>query len=209
MEATTSTGAKEGADTKARLGGLVIAVWIPCLLVVLGSLMVGHWVPLPKPERSDARLATALAELRAAEGLQGWTAYHVLYAACPCSRRVLEHVATSERPAELAEVVLLVGEDPAFVRRCEARRLTVVPLDAQQLEQGFGICASPLLIVTAPDGAIAYAGGYTDRKQGLDHRDLAIVADLRAGRFVTPLPVYGCGVSRSLQEALDPLGIKY
>ena len=59
----------------------------------------------------------------------------------------------------------------------------------------------------APDGTVRYVGGYTDRKQGLDAKDLAIVADTRAGQDVAPLPIFGCAVSARLRAALNPLGM--
>ncbi|QDV09953.1 hypothetical protein Poly30_55140 [Planctomycetes bacterium Poly30] len=56
---------------------------------------------------------------------------------------------------------------------------------------------------------MVFLGGYTERKQGLAYLDLQTLEQLRAGIQPSPLPVYGCGVSTSLQSALDPLRIKY
>ena len=54
-------------------------------------------------------------------------------------------------------------------------------------------------------GEVRYAGGYTERKQALFPRDREIVAALRAGDEVTPLPVFGCAVSNELKRTINPL----
>lgn len=190
--------------------------WGAGLLLVLSSLMTDHWAPLPTPTAADELLARGVASLRAS--LPGtsstdpanWTLVHVLYADCGCSRRVVDHIA--ERPAavDLHEVVLMVGEpDEDFREACRSRALPTVELTRAELAERFGIEAAPLFVVVDPTGRPVHVGGYTERKQGLAFRDLEVAAQLRAGAVVEAAPVYGCGVSDSLQQALDPLGIKY
>ena len=187
-----------------------LALWAGVASVVIASLMAEHWVALPRPAVDDARTQAGLANLRAGEGSTArWTLHHVLYADCPCSRDVLEQVLRRSAPPECDEVVLLVGDDALVEGRCAERGLRLVVVTEAQLAEQFGVEAAPLLLVTDPHGRTRYSGGYTDRKRALALQDLALVARLRAGESVAPLPVFGCGVSASLQDALDPLGLKY
>ncbi len=186
-----------------------LAVWGLGASALMAALMAGHWVALPKPERDDPRLKAGLASLAIDLRAARWRLNHILYAECGCSRRVLEYVAARPRSAEHDEVVLLVGEDAGVERTCRANGLRVERLSDEQLKERFGVEAAPLLVITDPSGATRYCGGYTDRRRGLAYQDLSALARLRAGQQVTPLPVYGCGVSNSLQSAVDPLGLKY
>ena len=211
---TASDADVAAAPPTGRVGRLVarglLPAWAPMLLLLLSSLMTSHWAPLPTPRPENDRLRTGLAELRGPAPRDAWTVYHVLYANCRCSAAVFDHVAASERPDDVHEVVLLVGgSDAELAAACAARGMGCVALSEPELQQRLDIEAAPLFVVTAPDGAVRYLGGYTDRKQAIDFRDLDVVARLRAGEQVSSMPVFGCGVSASLQEALDPFGIKY
>lgn len=206
---STSPHSARAARRRERWALGFLAVWAAGASVVMAALMAGHWVALPKPERDDPRLNASLASLPRDERLARWRMHHVLYAGCSCSRRVLEHVAARARTDDVDEIVLLVGEDAEFERVCRDRNLRVERVSREQLEQRFGVEAAPLLVITDPSGAARYCGGYTDRKRGLAYQDLATLARVRAGEQAPPLPVYGCGVTDSLQAALDPLGLKY
>lgn len=203
---------------KARLARALLVVWAPVVLLVLSSLMTSHWVPLPTPNTQSERLRAGIAALEATTpngpgrvpAADSWTIYHVLYAGCRCSRLVFDYLSERLPQGELREVVLLIGgEDEQLSAACQASGVACIELTQEQLENEFGIESAPLFVVVDPAGEPLYVGGYTDRKQGLDYRDLDIVARLRDGEQVTPLPVFGCGVSTSLQDALDPLGLKY
>lgn len=189
----------------------VSAFWlmIPALVVVVATLMVGHWVTLPKPAADDEHLRQALAQLRSPAEQEQWVGIHVLYSDCGCSRRVLDHLFSSERPAGFAEKLLLVGHHEEFEAGARAAGLDVTVLRARELKEQFGLESAPLFIVADPAGTLRYVGGYTERKRGLAIRDLEIVRELRAGGESYELPLFGCAVSQRLQEILDPLGIKY
>jgi hypothetical protein len=206
---TTLSHSTRGARRRERWTLGFLAVWAAGASVVMATLMASHWVALPRPERDDARLNASLASLPRDEQHARWRMHHVLYAECGCSRRVLEHVATRARTDDVDEIVLLVGEDAEFERLCRENNLRLEQVSEEQLEQRFGVEAAPLLVISDPSGATRYCGGYTDRKGGLAYQDLATLARLRAGEQAPPLPVYGCGVTNSLQAALDPLGLKY
>ncbi|HBP18930.1 MAG TPA: hypothetical protein DEA08_14230 [Planctomycetes bacterium] len=209
----TTSEATPPAGPLARARGaflaLVFAGWAALTVVVGGTLMVGHWVTLPKPEREDAQLLRGLAELRRPGEEERWMAVHVLYADCRCSQRILDGFGQQERPAGAVEKVLLVGRHPGFEETAQRLGFDLRLLEAPELKQRYAIESAPLLLVIDPEGALRYAGGYTSRKQGLDPQDAQVIAALVAGRDPAELPLYGCGVSRELQDLLDPLGVKY
>lgn len=182
--------------------------WAAALLLVTTVLMVGHWVTLPRPNLDDPRLASALTELRAAPSKR-WELTHVLYVDCRCSQRVFAHLLERPTPAAASERVLMVGSDDAWRRQAALRGFEVLETSAEQLGRRFGIESAPLLLISDPGGEVRYAGGYTDRKQGPQYRDVEALEALRRGEPVELLPLFGCGVTRELQAILDPIGAKY
>src|SRR5439155_17055472 len=77
-----------------------------------------------------------------------------------------------------------------------------------QLVERYHIEAAPLLVIVDPHDAVRYVGGYTPRKQAADIRDVAVIAAVRRGEPVEPLPTFGCAVGRALRSKLDPLGVR-
>lgn len=171
--------------------------------------MVGHWTVLPKPDVEDPAFAAQLNGLRAEQDDGQWVVVHVLYSRCTCSQRVFDHLFDDQRPAGAHERILLVEADAAIERRAAARGFAVETVSRAELKSEFHIEAAPMLIVIDPQGSVRYAGGYTDRKQGFEFRDTAIVETLAQGGDPAELPLFGCGVSKELQEVLDPFRLKY
>jgi hypothetical protein len=166
--------------------------------------MMSHVLALPTPAaRSVER---ALVRIGAPVGT--WSVYHVLYADCPCSRRVADALLRRGAREDFAERVLLVGRDQALSQRLAAARYAVEVLTSEALKEQFGVEAAPVFFAVAPDGSVPYLGGYSDFKQGPEQDD-RILTSLRLGRRQDPLPVFGCAVSRELQAKADPLGLKY
>ena len=186
----------------------VLAVWACLMILIGGSLMVSHWVPLPRPEIDDAAWSVTLANAQSELATGRWTALHFLYAECPCSRRVLEHVIDQSPRADVWERIVLIGNDPELAERIKSHGYEVDCVSPDELKLKYGVEAAPLLVVSDPQGTPRYAGGYTSRKQGPDIQDRKIIASLMAGQHVEAMPLYGCAVSRSLQSIVDPLGLK-
>ena len=134
---------------------------------------------------------------------------HVLYAECNCSKRIFGHLFHSERPAGVAERILLVGHDQTLEDKASAAGFKTEVVEPEALERRFHVQAAPLLLVSDPQDQLRYIGGYTSRKQGPDIRDREIIAGLRAEEPQPELPLFGCAVSAGLQQLLDPLGVKY
>ncbi|MEZ5977587.1 MAG: hypothetical protein R3F34_05145 [Planctomycetota bacterium] len=192
-----------------RVARIALAVWAPCVLVVVASLAVAHWAQLPLPETRDGRLVRAL-ERTSGRTVEGrWSMWHVLYEDCPCSLDAIDDVLASERPADLDEHVLLVGRDDDLAERLRGAGIALHAVSADDLERSFGIVAAPLLVVVDPSGAVRYAGGYRARRDAFGVEDLAILDRLRDGAEVEPLPIFGCGVSATVQASVDPFGLKY
>jgi hypothetical protein len=190
-------------------GRVLVCIWAPCILFVVATLMAGHWSTLPKPAAMSAvgrgPTQNALRQFQAGR----WLAVHVLYSKCECSRRILQHLFERRVLADVAELVVLVGGQPAYEQRARNSGYALDVVTPPLLLQKYGFEGAPLFVVADPKGGIRYLGGYTERKQGLAVQDVQILSRLRRQEHVAELPLFGCAVSRSLQALLDPLGIKY
>ena len=194
----------------ARRGALAaFALWAGAATLIGASLMVGHWTTLPKPPAHDSQMTAAVATLRASRDDGRWMAVHVLYTSCRCSQRIFDHVVARPRVGGVAEKLVLIEHDAKLEQRARAAGLSVEVVTQRQLSERFNLVAAPVLVVVDGGGTVRYLGGYTDRKQGPDIRDVAIIEDLVAGQAADALPLFGCAVSQQLQRVLDPLGIKY
>lgn len=200
----TDEDRKTGGASVARA---VFLGWSAVILVVVSTLMGAHLYALPEPSPSDLTLRESLAALRPL-GDQSWQMTHVLYSECRCSRNVFSHVLERPRTEGVIENMLLVGARRGMAERAEAQGFHVVTVSRSELLSRFHIEAVPLLVIADPSGAIRYAGGYTERKQGLEIEDEAILASLRSGDEPTVLPLFGCATSRALSSALDPFGLR-
>jgi hypothetical protein len=198
------------------VGKVVLAVWGAGILVVGASLMAGHLISLPVPRATDSRLHASLA---AGPGVtQGrWSAHHVLYQSCGCSQRVLAHLLERQARPDLTETIVYVRDPGASnatelaALRAQARRagFGFEPSTPAELEQRYAVESAPFLLVGDRSGEVRYAGGYTVRSGSNQIEDTDIIDKLEAGRAMAALPVFGCAVSSRVQQAIDPLGLKY
>jgi hypothetical protein len=187
----------------ARLG---LTVWFVLMVAVGATLLGRHLIALPRPA-NDSALAQAMSSLRSAGGAGRWMMIHVLYAQCGCSQRIADHLLAGARPADVTERIVLIGHDAVLEARFADTGWPVARVTEDEAATRFHVVAAPALAVLAPDDRVRYVGGYTERKQGPDARDLAILAAVRAGRDVPPLPIFGCAVSARLRSSLNPLGL--
>lgn len=187
----------------------VFAAWGVLAFAVATSLAAVHFYTLPKPELGDVALVKALASLRGEGDARRWLAVHVLYAECRCSQRILAHLASSRRPQAVREKLLLVGdaEQRAAANALLAGRLSVIGATADTLRARYHIESAPLLLLLDADDVVRYAGGYSERKQGIALRDVQIIEELAAKRRPAELPLFGCAVSKELQRVLDPMSV--
>lgn len=191
-----------------RLGHCALALWAVVALVVIATLMATHTYALPHPSSVDPAISKALLANATSRERGQWRMVHVLYSRCRCSRRILDHLFTRGALGDTPERVVLVGEHAEFERRAREAGFEVDVLTPEQLAARWALVAAPALLIAAPDGSVAYLGGYTDRKQGLAMRDLELLETARTGARAEELPLFGCAVSQALRDRLDPLGLK-
>ncbi len=189
---------------------LALALWALGCVVVGAYMLAAHLLTLPAPAPADPAFRAAIASQRRPDQ-RGWFVLHVLYQDCKCSRRVLDHLLATPRPAAVTERVVLITRDgradPALVAAIAARFDVDVATPAAVVAR-YRVEVAPLLVVIDPAEAVRYVGGYTARKQAAEDRAEAVIAAVRRGEAVAPLPVFGCAVSAALQRQLDPLGVR-
>lgn len=190
------------------LAQLALTLWATVCVVVGGALLVFHLQPLPVPPLEDQQLQAALAASSTASEQGRWRLLHVMYARCPCSNKIIEHLLSSTRPVDVAERVVIVDASDTLRDRLRAAGFIVDVIDAPTLQQRYHLEAAPVLVVADDVGRIRYVGGYTERKQGPVSHDVEIVEQLRRGDRLEGLPLFGCATSRTLQQAVDPLSLR-
>jgi hypothetical protein len=182
-------------------------LWASAALASAATLMAAHSYALPRPATDNLALQRSVAATRAPSARGRWRTLHVLYSACRCSQRVLTHLSARGALPDVDERLVLVGAHAGYEQAARDAGFAVEVLAPAQLPTRYGLSAAPAFVVADPHDQLRYVGGYTERKQGLALRDLALLAALRAGRASPELPLFGCAVSRSLQALLDPLGL--
>jgi hypothetical protein len=182
--------------------------WAVLMVLIGASLMVNHWVPLPRPTAEQIERKASHVSFQVGEAEQRWAVVHFLYAQCPCSRRVLDHLLEQSPSEDASERIVLIGDAVELTEKAEARGYKVDCVAPEELLAKYGVEAAPLLMIVGPDGRDRYIGGYTSRKQLLDIQDRMILDSLMSGQEVEPLPLFGCAVSGRLKSLVDPLGLK-
>lgn len=191
------------ASTMAKV---LIMCWVVVMTLMCTVMMGRHSIPLPAQKASDQQVASALGAHRTPSQADRWMMVHVFFSSCPCSRRLAEYLVAGQRPEDLAEHVLLVGDDPEWRARAQARGLSVHVIEPEELDAFYHLQAAPLLVVLDPLDRVRYLGGYTTRKQGIGVQDLEILQNVRQDITVEALPLFGCAVSRELRRIVDPTG---
>jgi hypothetical protein len=189
-----------------RLLRAAFAFWVAAGLIVGAFLTAAHSYGLPRP--TEPALQAGMKALRE-PGEDGTLVAHVLYQKCRCSRRILDHLVARKALPGITEKVVLVDADPEIVASLRGAGYQALPTTAAVLRDRYHVEAAPLLVVADGDGRLRYQGGYSGHAQGADLQDLQIIRAALAEAETRSLPLFGCAVSRELQRALDPLGIKY
>jgi hypothetical protein len=183
-----------------RLSSYAFWLWALLSLLVVASLMVTHTYALPTPAPSALEVEP--------DAQARWQMLHVLYSRCRCSQRILAHLFARKAQPGVAERIVLVGASESLERQAHDAGYLVEVLTPEQLHERYALSAVPSFVVVAPDGRVAYLGGYTERKQGLEVEDLHIYERVRAGTRTSALPLFGCAVSEALRDQLDPLSLR-
>jgi hypothetical protein len=203
---TPEAPARFDSRTAGRLGGMLVVLWIPTGILLSSLLLVQHLVTLPKP-KIDAPLRQSLdSTLPLHRG--AWFVLHVLAENCQCSQDVLSHLLSRGPESFLSEKVLFIGKQEPTRSRLLERGFAFESITPEELQMRYRIEGAPVMLVVNRQGEVAYSGGYSATNRGA-LQDLAIFRALALGTKVKPLPLFGCAVSRELQQRLDPLGLKY
>lgn len=187
---------------------LLFAAWVVALSILGAALLAFHLVALPAPSPTDPRLTAAIDASRTPADAGRWLVLHVLYARCQCSQRILDHLRRDRRPPDVVERIVIVDDPPGPIPGGSIPGFAIESMTTDELVARYHVEAAPLLIVVSPDGAVRYAGGYTESKQGNAIHDLEVISAIRRGTFVSRLPLFGCAVSAALSRTMDPLGLK-
>jgi hypothetical protein len=174
-----------------------LLTWCLAVAALGGALTAAHELPLrvsPPPLGAPAT--------------QRWSVTHALATKCGCSKRVWAHLVKRGARSDVRERVLLVDATGEWQSALETAGFDVVPLEAGALRSEFGIEAAPLLVIRRPTGALAYSGAYAE-KRSAPPRDEELISRAMQGEQLDALPLFGCAVSRELQERADPLNLKY
>lgn len=188
------------------VGKVALSLWAIGTSVIMTLLMAGHYAFAASPETE----ATIGFTHRLTGTDEGWQILHVLANGCPCSGDVLKSLLRRKaNPGASAEAVVLVGHRPDLRTKLTALGFRYSEVAAESVVDTTGVQSAPTLIVIDPQSRIRYSGGYYVARERTEAKDLEIFASLRAGREVARLPLFGCAFSKELQEAVDPLGLKY
>jgi len=194
------------AEARRWIARIGFWAWAALVMFAGASLTAAHSYGLPKPPASALE---ATVQLLREPGDTGWLVIHVLYGKCPCSQRIRTHLIDRKRTPDAAETVLIIDGDESMAAPLRDAGFAVRTLTAAELRDRYHIEAAPLLVVASPSGELRYRGGYTARPSSTEVHDVEIIRDARSASPPESLPLFGCAVSRELQRALDPLGIKY
>ncbi len=184
------------------LGRVAVAIWAPCMLVVVSLLMVNHVIAMPGPT-DLSRLETALSE----HAGPSRTLVHVIYQHCSCTRGLVRHLLERGPYPDANEVVLFVGADRELGEQMRAAGYSFQTLSRDHLVQKYGLEAAPILSILDA-GELRYVGGYYRLPAAIHPLDQALVTALDHSEKLEPLPVFGCAVSERLLDQVDPLGLQ-
>jgi hypothetical protein len=193
---------------RRKLVYVLLALWAVVGVAVGGILMLRH-APFQAPARSDAVLQSGMATLFPGE--PRWGTVHVMYRSCACSSKVMGHLVQRGELPGVDEVVVIAddeGRGAPTDQRLRDRGFRVEIVLTPDLRPRLGVEAAPLLVVRAPDGTLAYAGGYNRHKQQAPYADVAIITSARRTEATSTLPIFGCATSERLASAVDPLGLE-
>ena len=175
---------------------VLLGLWGVFTVVVAGALMATHDLPLP--------LGVALQGTPTTQ----WKRAHILSGSCGCSRKVADALLERGPRSDVLEEVVLVEDQKALGQRLRAAGFAVRDEAVENLVRDYGVQAAPLVVIYRPDGSVAYQGAYAARRSQ-PPEDETFLARARAGQAVEPYPLFGCAVSKDLQERTDPLRLKY
>jgi hypothetical protein len=124
----------------------------------------------------------------------------------------MRHLLSRHRLAGVSEQVILVDGAEAYLPGSAEllaslghAGFSIRHITAEQLPAGAGVHGVPYLAIAAPDGKLAYLGGYGEAGD----QDVEIVREVQAGSTPKARAVLGCAVGREVRSGADPFHLKY
>lgn len=177
----------------------VTLIWAIGLIIVMSSLLVEHTISF-KPLIFSFKNEASHSDL---------SLTHVLGAGCKCSKTVAQYLHDRKPLKDVAETVVLIGNDKDLETLVSGYNLKKVTPESIDSELIVGV---PYLFVKNASDIVLYAGGYSSSHitEKTNFLDLEILNSFRGkGRTPASLPVFGCATSQKYRSLLDPFNLKY
>jgi len=188
---------------RARLGLLLLALWAPTTVAVVGLLMVNHTLAMPDPD-DLGRLRRGLARLAPAADRR---VVHVIGAHCSCTDRLVDHLIARGASPDHPELVVFAGPMRPRHKPLGDAGYRIEHTTPEGLAEQLSIRAAPVLLIE-DDGGLRYVGGYFRTPAAAVPVEERLVDAVWQGLAPAPLPIFGCAVEPALRAQLDPLGLQ-
>lgn len=182
---------------------LVFALWFVIVSVPMSMLMAQHNLPFSINVKTPTQIIKTLSN-----NIDQIYVTHILSAKCKCSKRVGRYLEETMRPANVRESIVVVDGTLPNEAELVKKGFQVIHLSVAELKNQFNLEAAPVLLVSNSEGHTKYSGGYKGLDE-IDHRDLEVINQVKAGRATIAFPVLGCALSPALKTAMDPFNLKY
>lgn len=153
-----------------------------------------------------------LSDLRKIEFLKSreghWRTAHLMSGQCGCSKRVMKHLSIRKAKSNWNEVVLLIDGTEDLKEKMKVAGFDVVSLSGEEAYDKYHITSVPQMVVFNEKGQVKYSGGYSSARMS-PYEDQQIFENLKAGKTVEELPLFGCMNGQKMTKKIDPLGLKY
>jgi len=180
---------------------VLVALWLPFVLVTVGLLMVGHTVAMPMS--SDRALITRTV---ASLSQQPDSVVHFIPADCSCTDGLVRHLAARSARPQLDELVVFVGQPDPHHLALGDKGYRTDTWSAETLFERTGLEAGPVIAIQQA-GTTRYLGGYFEFPAAVRSLDESLIDDVSHGDSPAALPLFGCAVSDALRRSVDPLGV--
>lgn len=189
------------------LAYFITFAWIIGISGAISQLHAWHQVDLsPKGAQID------VSNLFAPTNTYG--AVHFLTPMCSCSTVIFDHLLERKPISSITETVVVIDDNQKnYVSLLKDAGYKVIKTTKEELARKYhnALKGVPLLAIYDKESTIQYLGGYSSKTiTPFSKIDISkFIEDLDNKKSIASYPVKGCSVSKSYQQLLDPLGIKY
>ncbi len=177
--------------------------WFLAVSIPISYLTGYHTFAMEKEPLSDLK---KIEILKSKEGR--WKVAHLMSGQCGCSKRVMKYLASRKAISDRNEVVVLIDGTDELKEKMKVTGFDVVSLNGEEAFDKYHITSVPQMVVFDEKGEIKYSGGYSSSRTS-PYEDQQIYENLKAGKTVEELPLFGCMNGQKITKKIDPLGLKY